>query len=163
MGCQSRGARPGVPHVPRSGQGSILHRWRTRCLRPQPGCWPRCAPKFYAPIARFYPALPKFLHQVLQLQQGDGENHQRLGRKKGEKGGKTHPACRASPTCVTGCPGPGPGPCPAARSPASAGSPARPPAGGNWQSSVAPNYTSWVPGPLTPRLRKVNLCSFRPV
>lgn len=111
-----------------------------------------------APTAQFYPAFwwyAKFLHQVPQLQQGDGRNHPSLGKKKREESWENSPECRTSPTWTMGCPGPCP--CPAARSAARAGSPARPPTGGNWQSSVAPNYTSWVPGPLTPRSQSERL------
>ena len=94
----------------------------------------------------------KFLHQVPHLQQGDGRNHQSLRRKTGRKAGKPT-RVRSKPHVRDGLSRPGP----TARSPAS------PPAGGSRQSWVAPNYASWVPGPGTPRLRKVTLCLLRPL
>lgn len=132
-----------------------------------PGCQPHCAPKLYVGLhllLNFIQHCSSFSIECCSFSRKMAYSNSNL-KARGEKRGErwdTHPptACRASPTSAMGCPSPCP--CPAARSAASAGSPARPPTRGNWQSSVAPNYTSWVPGPLTLRLRKVNLRSFRP-
>lgn len=110
---------PGVPHTPRSGQGSVPQHWQTGSLANTAAG--RIAFPNYMWICTYRSVLSsillglEFLHQVLQLQRGDGRNHQSLGRKKKEeKSGKTHAHAKQAPRCVMGCPDPCSCPLPAA-------------------------------------------------
>lgn len=82
-----------------------------------------------APTAQFYPAFwwyAKFLHQVPQLQQGDGRNHPSLRKKNGKKVGKTPPSAEQAPRGPWAVLAPAPAPLPA-RLPAQAALPDLPP------------------------------------
>lgn len=166
-GTSPGGAGPRLPCVPRSGQGSILHRWQTCCLQPEASAILLHQAAGHIALSNntwvcTYCSVLSGILVVFQVSPssaatsaGRWQEPSKPGKKKGGERWENSPECRTSPTWTMGCPGPCP--CPAARSAARAGSPARPPTGGNWQSSVAPNYTSWVPGPLTPRSQSERL------